>query len=586
MTQRHLDVIATAAAALGTCPLGQWLDLLAPAGLFPHGEGEPWLRVQCNGATTSLFTQDPSPPSTMKPLFAGLLQGAMRASPRPESAIDAACMARLIEGFFDALIITDNGRILDIRGRYSELLGLHRDDLIGVSIFERTPQASHAKIRASIESGETTVFESIVTHRDGALVPVLVVGTPYERLGPQARVGVIQDLRPVRRAESELERLQGELREDERLRSLALLAGAVAHDFNNLLVGISGNAEMLSEDDDFSFEERVEMTREILQAVERAGALTTKMLSYADRAHIGPRTAVDLHPMIARAAERWRSDLAPGTTLSLDLGATEHTVLGAARTLGQVFDDLVANACDAMTTGDSTHITTANHPTWEPSWGSEPPLVRAQRWLRIDVRDTGEGIAPEVQSRVFEPFFSTKERHRGLGLSACRSLIHRHGGMLVLESTLSVGTLARVLLPLPCHKSDSQRISRRVLIADDDPSVRNLLRVALERHSLRVDDVSDGQSALDQTRTHDYALVILDLGMPSLDGHRVVQALRDAGDTTPVVLTSGYSQPDLERRIDPSLYDAFLRKPYRLSTVDQIIGDVLGQLEVEHDGAS
>lgn len=583
MTQPLLDVIATAAAAVGTRPLNDWLDLLAPSGLHRHGDGDPWLRVRCDGLTATLFAGDSPPPTSMKPVFAGLVEAALRTSPRPEAAIDAACLVRLLEGYFDALIITENGRILDIRGRYHELLGYHRDDLIGVSIFEHTPHAAHAAIRASIHSGETSVFESIVSHRDGALVPVLVVGTPYERLGPQARVGVIQDLRPVRRAESELERLQGELREDERLRSLALLAGAVAHDFNNLLVGISGNAEILSEDDELDFEERVEMAREILEAVERAGALTTKMLGYADRAHIGPRTTVDVHRLVERAAARGRAELPPSTTLTLDLSATEHTVVGAARTLSQVLDDLVSNARDAIAPGDSIHISTTTHPSWEPSWGRVPPLLSAHRWLRIDVQDTGTGIAPDVLSRVFEPFFSTKERHRGLGLSACRSLVSRHGGALLLTSTLGEGTLVRVLLPVQCRDSDPVRSARRVLIADDDPSVRNLLRVALERHGLRVDEVSDGQSALDHAQMHDYALVILDLGMPSLDGHRVIQALRDEGNTTPVVLTSGYSQPNLERRIDPSAYQAFLRKPYRLSTVDQVIGDVLGPLETEPD---
>ena len=205
----------------------------------------------------------------------------------------------------------------------------------------------------------------------------------------------------------------------------------------------------------------------------------------------------------------------------------------------------------------------------------------AGRWVQLQVTDLGHGIAPAVLARIFDPFFSTKASGRGLGLAATLGVVRRHGGRIRVESELGSGTTFTILLPpskgaastRPAPSSDGPsdhlRLQGRVLVVDDEPTVRRVARRILSGIGLEVteaDDGLDGAAAVEADPSR-YALVLLDLTMPGLDGVGALTRIRAAAPGLPVILASGYAQEEARARLRELRVTELVEKPYNAATL-------------------
>jgi CheY-like chemotaxis protein len=280
-----------------------------------------------------------------------------------------------------------------------------------------------------------------------------------------------------------------------------------------------------------------------------------------------------------------------GATLSkkaqLELAVDVRSiVLGDRATLTQVLMNLLTNASDAL--GDQAGIirVTARRITdpdarWESGLGA---TVQPGDWVLIEVRDTGCGMDEPTRGRVFEPFFSTKERGHGLGLAACLGIVSAHGGAVLVESEVGRGSCFSVLLPasgdesVPSARPATARPSGRpckVLIVDDEPLVRKQLRRTLELRGYTVAEAVNGRSALATAGEVRPDVIILDMTMPDIDGAEVLARLRASGSRVPVIVSSGYLDVSVERKLTRGEFQGFLAKPYGASDLAAAIEHAL-----------
>jgi two-component system cell cycle sensor histidine kinase/response regulator CckA len=401
-------------------------------------------------------------------------------------------------------------------------------------------------------------------------------------------VGSVLDISAERFAAEEQDRLEAQLQQARRLEALGLLAGGIAHDFNNMLVGILANASLAREQLPPGAVSRAPLD-DIATSAHRAADLTRELLAYAGRARV-ERRPIALHELVQELPVLLGARVPPQVTLEVTAGP-RLAVDGDATQLRQVVLNLLTNAVDAIgeVTGTVSLDVVAADLTAaqlaECVLGGERP---AGSYAIITVRDTGGGMPPEVQERMFDPFFSTKHNGRGLGLAATLGILNTHGGAIDVRSVPGRGTSIRVVLPVsryPFTPPSSPAVDAlpddgetgTVLLVDDDASARTAARRILERAGFAVVEAVNGQDALDR-----YAAlpslpkaIVLDVSMPVMGGAECLRHLRARGSTVPVLMVSGYDADDVASHIVAAGDATFLQKPYTAAALQQAVRALL-----------
>lgn len=406
------------------------------------------------------------------------------------------------------------------------------------------------------------------------------------------------------------ERVELELRleRSETLRSLGQLARDVAHDFNNLLVSILGHADLLSARFEPGSREARSL-RLISAAADKGSQLTDRLLTFA-RGSAGSREKVptDLAHMIVETADLAAPSLPPHLRLETRLDSLSPCVEADPLRLSESLLNLVLNAIHACGSDFGTRIlleARAATPDEARRIGSVEAIV-------LSVADDGPGMSADVRARVFEPLFTTRAKSggTGLGCAIAYGVAVDHRGLLEVYSELGHGAEFRFILPLLSAASEGVHDERpasvtphrltpappaptnpaapptpprakprahRILVVDDEPSVRQLLKDLLEGAGYPVDAVGGGEEAVASVRTApgSYALVILDVMMQPVDGTETFSRLRHAWPDLPIIFCTGHS--DLERLSDPHALDRarVVRKPFRAAYIIQAVRDAM-----------
>lgn len=347
------------------------------------------------------------------------------------------------------------------------------------------------------------------------------------------------------------------LRQAERVANLAQLAGGVAHDFNNALAIIVNYTTFVAAELGRLRASPTEQQRESLQrdlaevadAAGRAVELNNRLLSYV-RQVAGPPQPQNLNdvirdqePLLARAV---------GANVEITLSPAEELppVSVAAGELEQVLLSLAANARDAMASGGRLMIETATVELDERTSGAVAELTPG-RYVRLRVSDTGDGMLPEVQERAFEPFYTTRERGTGLGLSGVRGIISRRGGHVRFHSEPGVGTSFVALLPAidgaqraTATGEPHETATGTVLVVDDERALREIVRRVLREAGYEVLVAANGEQALALADAHGGTidLLLTDVVMPGMLGPELAQRVRERRPAAAVAYMSGFAE--------------------------------------------
>lgn len=378
----------------------------------------------------------------------------------------------------------------------------------------------------------------------------------------------------LQRAYDDLRQSQQTVLQQERLRVLGQMASGIAHDINNAISPVSVYTEILLEREP-NLSVRV---REYLETTQRAigdVAHTVARLREFYRQH-EPEfalAAVDLNSMVQQVTDlthaRW-SDMPLERGIVIDfraeLAATLPSVSGIESEIREALINLVFNAVDAMPEGGTLTIRTTSS------------MAAQAQFVDVEVIDTGIGMDEETRRRCLEPFFTTKgERGTGLGLAMVYGVMRRHNAEIELESNPGQGTKFRLRFPVPAEvasNATSPAADRlpprlRILSVDDDPLLIKSLRDALEADGHAVVSAHGGQQGIDlfresQKGDEQFAVVITDLGMPYVDGHKVARAVKEESPATPVILLTGWGQRMIADGDFPANVDRVLNKPPKL----------------------
>lgn len=405
-----------------------------------------------------------------------------------------------------------------------------------------------------------------IVHPDGACRWIFARGQVSKNQddGSLRIIGVAQDI-TQRKLAAEADRHR------QKLESLGILAGGIAHDFNNLLTGILGNASLLLDAKIGSAEDQVAL-QELMSAAERASQLTRQMLAYSGRGKfvsrpVSPgREAQEITSLI-------RASIPKNVRIIFDLTDTP-TVDADKGQLQQLLMNLVINGAEAIgPNGGEVRISTRTEHFDTAVSGFYPAEeLRAGDYVVIEIEDNGHGMNETTRTRIFDPFFTTKFTGRGLGLAAVLGIVRGHRGGVKVDSIPDVGTTFRIYLPVSTSDAGADDDPSRevaefgsgtILVIDDEETVRNVAKIALERCGYKVLAAEDGQKGLDifEQAPDAISLILLDMAMPGLSGEDTLKRIHAIRPDTPVVVSSGFSETDARAKFPDSI-TAFLQKPY------------------------
>jgi signal transduction histidine kinase/CheY-like chemotaxis protein len=427
---------------------------------------------------------------------------------------------------------------------------------------------------------------AIVLAFGGSLRATLARVVAHQREVEIARAELEGALEDLKRETSERTRLQGEVAQQTRLESVGRLAGGVAHDFNNLLTAISGYAQLLKEDLGSDPDGARRDLHGIEQAAEQATSLTRQLLAFSRRQELR-MDVVDVASILTGIEPLLRRLIGEQVTLVARPGPEPWPVLADRGQLESVIVNLAVNARDAMPTGGTLTIETANV-VLDQTYAGHHAEVTPGPYVMIAVSDTGVGMDSETVLHIFEPFFTTKAlgSGTGLGLATVYGTVRQSGGHIWVYSEPGQGTIFKLYLPrtnAPAAAAEESspapaRPTRGevVLLAEDEDLVRDFIVAALERDGHRVIAVPSGDSALEYLSdpSAEVGILVTDVVMPGIGGPELIRRATELRRGLPAILMSGYAAGALEGRPD-SLDAVLLEKPFTAAELEATIAKVI-----------
>ncbi|HVY20902.1 MAG TPA: response regulator [Bauldia sp.] len=386
--------------------------------------------------------------------------------------------------------------------------------------------------------------------------------------------------------------LENQVRQQQKMDSVGQLAGGIAHDFNNVLTAIIGFSDLLLANhrpSDPSFQDIMN----IKQNANRAAGLVRQLLAFSRRQTLRPQilllrdTLSDISILLERLlGENVKLQLVHGRDLwpiKFDLNQFEQVII-----------NLAVNGRDAMPSGGTMSIRTRNLSADESQQFGYKPLPKAD-YVMIEVEDTGTGMSPEVQAKIFEPFFSTKEvgKGTGLGLSTVYGIVKQTGAHIFFTSVFGQGTVFRIFVPryIPAagenvtgQTETNAEIAdltgtATILLVEDEEAVRAFAARALQSRGYKVHEAGSGVEALEVMQESGGAidLVVSDVVMPELDGPSMLREMRKTRPDMKIIFVSGYAEEAFRKNLPEGEKFSFLPKPFSLKQLAVAVKETLGR---------
>jgi len=470
-------------------------------------------------------------------------------------------------------------RFVSVNAAFLGVTGLSREAVVGRTVNEVIGEPSLTmvlgKYRQAIEDRTIVVWEETSDFPTGRLTGEVSVTPVFDAVGTCTHlVGSVYDI-------TEWRRIQQQAVARQKLETVGTLANGIAHDFNNILGGVLAQADVALIESESGSVPTQELNA-IRDAAIRGAGVVRELLTYA-----GTETPALEHLNVSQAVEDMlgllKVSVSKRATIETDLAGDLPAVRGNPGQVTQLLMNLVTNASDAI--GDRNGVIRIITRRVSAGAVAQKGAWNERDHVQLEVSDNGCGIRPEIQSKIFEPFFSTKSMGRGIGLAVVDGIVRSLGGAIQLESQPGKGTTLRILLP-PAESvsaaiggagSDTldeprQRRVITVLIVEDEEPLRKAVSKILGKRGLAVLEAADGGTALEAIRCQGNRIdvVVLDITLPGASSRQVFEEGLRLRPEVPVIVTSAYSAEVAAVSLQTPVRH-FLRKPYRVADLERLV---------------
>ncbi len=486
------------------------------------------------------------------------------------------------------LAVDSQGVVTFWNNTCEKLYGYESSEAYGTKLSELiVPEHLHEWISSFIRTRKIDKeFDVNLRAKNGSLKSVLLSLVPFK----EDETFIIQvDLTSQRFAENQRTLIEAQMRRTQKLEALGTLAGGIAHDFNNLLQGILGNAAMLCNTLNKDSSQLIKAER-IQSAAERSADLCTQMLDYAGVKPVRHQL-MDINHVIRDISVLMETSLPKDVELVMDLSNRVPPVIGDHSQMRQVVMNLVLNGAESIE--GSGHVSISTDFVYRKREQFRDNLLEESPddgdFLLLKVRDTGAGIDAETLTRIFDPFYSTKQTGRGLGLAAVLGIIRGHSGAIMVHSKPDIGSEFCVYLHAAREDELVETVNnppeaiedhtgKRILVVDDEEIVRETIHAILSSMGFEVVAVPGGAEALSMLEEGKIPdLMMLDLTMPGLSGAEVFRKLRGMEMDFPVLVVSGYSKDKLSSLFPGDGPNGFLQKPFSPEALIRVLNEIFSR---------
>jgi len=496
-----------------------------------------------------------------------------------------------LESVANAIVITDlDGKVEWVNPAFTKLSGYATEEAVGRNPRELLNSGHHdgaffETMWATILAGDIWEGEIVNRRKDRTTY------TEHQTITPVRDAdGTIEHFVAIKEDVTQRQHLEEQLRQAQKMEAIGRLAGGIAHDFNNQLFVIAGYCDLLA---DAAAEQTslLNPIAEIRNAARRSAALTAQLLAFGRKQVLMPRV-LDLNAELLGIKKTLRSLVTEDVRLTI---ATKEGV-GSVRVdptqLHQIVMNLVLNAIDAMPAGGGLTLETGDAELDE-SYAQSQVDLKPGRYVWFSIADTGQGMDASTLANVFEPFFTTKKAGKGtgLGLATVHGIVKQSGGHVSVASRPGHGTRFTIFFPRvddPLDSVDNNSAAAAVegtetiLLAEDEPAVRDVVRRLLEAHGYHVLEAGDGEQALEAARSFDrhIDLLLTDVVMPGMSGPQLAERLATLRPGTRVLYMSGYADEAVIRHGLSGSGHAFVPKPCPADLLLHKLREVLDVPEV------
>ena len=450
--------------------------------------------------------------------------------------------------------------------KHYELFGYTLEEIPTKAEFHRRayPDPAYRKTIPSFteayrQGKDLTPYEATVTCKDGGKRNVIVSATAVHNM----LLLMFDDI-------TERKQIALQLLQSQKMEAIGTLAGGVAHDFNNILTAIIGFANILQMDMDKD-DPKTAYLEQILASSQRAANLTQSLLAFSRKQQIDLKVH-EMNNIVEQTTKLLKRLLTEDIDLKVTLTPANPSFMADAVQMDQILINLATNARDAMPKGGTLRIKTGTA-TMDDAFIKEHGYGKPGEYATLSVSDTGVGMDEKTKQHIFEPFFTTKEvgKGTGLGLSTVYGAVKQHNGYITVDSEPHKGTLFRLWFALVhpreqetvLEPEDAKKGTETILVAEDDPRVRRLMKDILGRYGYTVLEAADGEEALRlfMDERDKIGLVICDVVMPRMNGKEVCEEIKKSLPDMKVLFTSGYTKDVIiEKGLEDAMVD-FIMKP-------------------------